>query len=517
MSFAPINRRRPIFDFEVPGRQPEENQWDISTTGPTNPTSEYARWQKRVNQPLPPSSGPYNPKGGVRTEPNLEIPPYGIGGVPANTFPPGQFGATPPQQSIIQMLMGNRSPEAQGWADVASTAGAFSSGEKANRIVRGNYTQDYDQMMLDRERDMNEIGRLSQSDYDNLMLRAQAGQRDAEASALRQLPVASYLASGGAKPSAPVNLGIAGKQYTVPSFGQVAPATESEMAGGSALQKTLVGRLGGEGFHMPTKFDPKFDYQPHPLSGYINPGTMERVGDYAALGTGIMGGLTQAFGGGNPLGGGQNGPGSFIGDLMSKGLGKIPGIGRFFGGGGASNVLQSSRVPGAMGSAMGNAGSFLGKAVPLAGAATGIAGLMKDRGFGSNVMSGVGAGAGIGSVVPGIGTAIGAGIGGLVGALRGIGGGPSEAEKAGREVAGSGRQALASIATPEQMQEAQAAGWDNPQDAQAFIVIRDALINRGGNPAQADQLMRQLWEAEKQGPEAVQAAMAQIAKVTGMG
>ena len=91
--------------------------------------------------------------------------------------------------------------------------------------------------------------------------------------------------------------------------------------------------------------------------------------------------------------------------------------------------------------------------------------------------------------------------------------GVTEQEKQGRETAGQGRQALTAGATPQQQQEAQAAGYANPQDALAQIVLRDRLTAAGQAPEMSDQLMAQLHQAEKKGPEAVQSVMMQISQM----
>ena len=103
--------------------------------------------------------------------------------------------------------------------------------------------------------------------------------------------------------------------------------------------------------------------------------------------------------------------------------------------------------------------------------------------MGTNIMNGATAGAGYGTMIaPGIGTLIGGGIGAGVGALRGQFG-VSEKEKAARgEVAGAIEQIVAG-ATPQQRAEAASAGWSNPQQALANIVLRDKLGAQEGEAA----------------------------------
>lgn len=118
------------------------------------------------------------------------------------------------------------------------------------------------------------------------------------------------------------------------------------------------------------------------------------------------------------------------GGLLGNASGAVAGV---IGLGGGSTVLGASAAPslaavlgpapaGAAGTAGTVAGlsSAIGKLVPLIGAAAGVFGLVKNKGLGSNLLSGVTAGASIGSIVPGIGTAIGAAVGGIVGGLRSL-------------------------------------------------------------------------------------------------
>ena len=132
--------------------------------------------------------------------------------------------------------------------------------------------------------------------------------------------------------------------------------------------------------------------------------------------------------------------------------------------------------------------NLMGKALPIAGIAAGGYGLLKNRGTGSNILNGTQAGAGIGMLAGGpIGAGIGAGIGALAGWGRGAFG-VSEAEKANRSEVDQAFNAITVGATPEQQAEAQQAGWGNPQQALASIVMRDKL-----GPEQADALMQQLY------------------------
>ena len=454
---------------------------------------------------LPPTTGPYNPNGPTSTgAPGL---PGRAGGDEINALldrlmkerSSATSGATQPTQStgnrqgIINKLLGG---DPAGYADMASMAGAFSQGKKADRVITGNYTQDYDQMMLDREKNQND-----------LYLRAQADRNANENNSLRNLAVTSYLRGGGADVS-PKSITLNGQQRELPNFGfGPRPASTAQMEGAAALEPKLLDRLKPGGSFMP-----EFNYQVHPLESYTKPGLAENIGSYGATGLGILGGLSKT-GLLNRFIGGAGGAGTSAAGLV-PGFG-VQGLGAAGLPGGA---MYGASAPGIASGASG-AGStiagILGKAAPWAAVGAGAYGLTKDRGAGYNAMNGATAGAGIGTMImPGIGTAIGAGVGALGGLARGAFG-VSEKEKAGRTTAQQGRQALAAMGTPEQIQEAEAAGFKNPQDALALIVTRDSIAKAGGNPEMADQLMQQLWQAEKEGPEAVQQVLASIMNLQG--
>lgn len=160
----------------------------------------------------------------------------------------------------------------------------------------------------------------------------------------------------------------------------------------------------------------------------------------------------------------------------------------------------------------------VGKVMPWAGAATGIMGLMKNRGTLGNIGNGFTAGASIGSIVPGLGTLVGGGIGAAVGALRGAFHGPSQQELQGRQAGDAIQQALSRVATPQQLQEAQngvrSGAWHNVNAPLQHIVLRDSLIKQGYNPqqaeAQAGQWEHGLWAGTKQGGNAVMQAFSPI-------
>ena len=104
--------------------------------------------------------------------------------------------------------------------------------------------------------------------------------------------------------------------------------------------------------------------------------------------------------------------------------------------------------------------------------------------------------------------------GSLIGKLFSIGG-PSQAELGGRDVAGAFRSAVIAELTDGQIQEAFNAGWDDPEAAKFLIGLRDAFDEYGVSAAEAERLTNKLWQAERQGPEAVQAVIAEINELTG--
>jgi hypothetical protein len=192
--------------------------------------------------------------------------------------------------------------------------------------------------------------------------------------------------------------------------------------------------------------------------------------------------------------------------------------------GGVKQVASAGKMGGnliskAMGEAPGQfgastAGQVLGKAIPIAGAVQGTLGLINGGSLAHNLMSGAETGASIGSIVPGLGTLIGGGIGLGVGALRSLfHGGPSQQEIQGRGAQQQGLQSILSAATDQDRQDAQQAmsapgsPWKNANDPLALIVMRNQLIKNGmsGDDAvkQSNQMMTNMWNAEKQGTPAV--------------
>jgi hypothetical protein len=417
-------------------------------------------------------------------------PPFNAN-VNVNTTPPGS-AIEEYYRRMTELMPTNRQ---SAYGDLSSVLGSFSSGEKANRVTEGNFRGDYDRLMQEREASQNRLGLDAQSEYDRLKLLAGADRRDSESDAMQKLQLAGYL-QGGGNASAP--------------GGAHRAVSAAERTGAGALSEQMLARINSPAFE-PTKFNPTFSHVPMDPSQYAKPGMLEKLTSYGGAGVGMLGILDKFTGGRS---------GDYIGKLM----GKIPGVGGLFSGGGSTPGFLANAVgkgggvgpmPPGMANASGFMGNVMGKALPVAGIVAGGYGLTKDRGLGGNMLNGAQAGAGIGTLVGGpIGTAIGAGIGAGVGALRGIGGGPSEAEKAGRAVHDQAKTAIASTATPQQQAEAQSAGWQNPQDALALIVVRDALVKSGQSPDLANQVMAQLHSATKQGPEAVQAVLGQIQQLS---
>ncbi len=347
----------------------------------------------------------------------------------------------------------------QGLADLSSVLGGFSQGEKADRGMRGDWTQNYDQ----------------------LMLQAQHARERAETDALAKLANTNYIKSGGA-PYKPASLTLGGQPQSLPAFGFGPRAlSAAQHVGADRLERQMLDRLQPDGSYTPTNVDE-----------YAKPGTMERIGSYGGAAIGGLGAI-------NDLTGGK----------------AMDWIGGLFGKGGSGAAGSAAGAAGSAGSAAGGAAGaaggggiagLMGQAMPYVGIGTGALGLMKDRGWAGNMASGASTGAGIGTLVaPGVGTAIGAGIGALGGLLRGIGGGPSEAEKQGRDMAGQLRNSLGSMATMGQKAEA---GGD--EGALLHIIVRDRALSKGlglqAAEQQATQAVRSLWESEKGGAGAVQQA-----------
>ena len=92
-------------------------------------------------------------------------------------------------------------------------------------------------------------------------------------------------------------------------------------------------------------------------------------------------------------------------------------------------------------------------------------------------------------------------------------GGPSEAELAGRKTAHAFREGVIAGLSEEQRKEVQLS-WDEGWDSSVIIAVRDALVVAGmefdAARQRGDAFYQALWEAEKEGPEAVKRVQAQI-------
>lgn len=184
--------------------------------------------------------------------------------------------------SFIDQLLGNP----QGWADASSVLGSLSSGEKANRLLKGNFTQNYDRLMMD----------------------AQTNRNQNESDALRKLGQTGYITSGGS-PFKPPTISLNGQSRTTPDFGYGPQApSEMEKQGASALQDQLVKRL-----------QPGGSYTPQPLEGYANPGTLENLSSYGGAASGGVGALGSILG--YPQGQ-QNSGGNFLSNIPWGKVGK---------------------------------------------------------------------------------------------------------------------------------------------------------------------------------------------------
>ena len=432
-----------------------------------------------------------------------------------------------------------------GITDLGSAIEQIANGERANRIQKGNWTQDYDKLMMQAEQLRNQN----------------------ESDAMKKMAQTSYILGGG-NPYKPATLNFGGTQMALPDFGfgPKAPSA-AQMQGASTLQGQLLSRLAPGGSYLPTSLD-----------SYANPGTLENITRFGGAGAGILGAIGNILkntsaakkaggavsnlltgGGGQNLGfdtaGGMtpaalpssaaldaaaagvapsaidNGltasgllsssslPSSTIEGLMSATPDDMSSIANNVGGGDGGlggNLL--SKIPG-LGSGV---GATISKYLPYVGAVTGGLGLLHEDGLGGDIMHGAETGASIGSIVPGLGTLIGGGIGAGVGALRrlfsGIGG-PSQTELAGRQTQSTGTNQYTQGATDAERQEAQNAGWGNANDALGLIMTRDALMKNGLAGDQAEKQAESLWgnfmNSTKQGSGAEQTALNNLYSATG--
>jgi len=217
-------------------------------------------------------------------------------------------------------------------------------------------------------------------------------------------------------------------------------------------------------------------------------------GAFSSAFSGLFGG-----GGGGVFGGGGGGGGGILGGLFGGGGGLSP-----FGGGGPGD--QGPLQAGAAGGLAGNLARFGGGGLL---AASGLFQLLNAKGKGANTLAGLQTGAGIGTLIaPGIGTLIGGGIGAAAGFVKGLFGGPSKDELAGRDLVGQFEEQLKGLLTTENKLEAGGEAWK-----QTVIAVREQYLKAGHSADEALQAVDTLWASSKGGAEGAQTAIEQILAV----
>lgn len=237
---------------------------------------------------------------------------------------------------------------------------------------------------------------------------------------------------------------------------------------------------------------------------------------------GLFDSIKGIFGGGGGGGGGEGGggiPGLFAGIGSGSGGGFLGGLSSILGGGGG----EGGGIGGLFSSILGGGGGG-GGGGGLGGMLSGLLGGLGGAGGGGFI-------GGLGSVlgaaanfIPVIGPFISAFAGPLMkgisavgkkiwGGLKSLFGGVSAAEQAGREASTAFVGELKGMLGASQQAEvaAAAAGGASADWASKVIAIRDSFLAVGKSEAEALRLADQLWKAEKEGPEAVQAVIDQIA------
>lgn len=325
---------------------------------PTNPVGTH----QPAPAPLP--TGPGAPPGMTVGMPSPAAP----------TIPTGAAAQEQPSPASSGV-----SGRTQGLGDLSDILGSFSSGEKANRALEGQFSQNYDNIMLD----------------------AAKNRRDDESDALKKLGQTAYLGQGGSH-FAPGTVQLNGQTRQLQSYGLEPPkVSDAEKQGAATLEAQMLKRL-----------EPGGSYTPTPLSNYAKPGLAENISSYGAAGVGGLGAIDQMMHGGSPSGAPSTGAPSGANKLIN-GAGSV-----------ANGITQASSLLGKLGPKAAGASKLLGgiggKAVPLLGAATGAYDLIKGGSAMHNIMSGASTGASIGSIVPGLGTLVGGGIGAAVGGLRSL-------------------------------------------------------------------------------------------------
>jgi hypothetical protein len=143
-----------------------------------------------------------------------------------------------------------------------------------------------------------------------------------------------------------------------------------------------------------------------------------------------------------------------------------------------------------------------------------------SKGLGSSLtnMFGSTVGGALGSVIPGVGTLIGSQLGEFM--MKGLSkvgdwfkdlfGGPSKEEKEGRGIVGEFEKLLEGTLTATQKLEAGTEKWK-----MTVIAVRDAYIANGLTERQALDDTKRLWDASREGPEAVKRVIDEITQRMG--
>lgn len=291
------------------------------------------RQPKPWETPMP-STGPYIPYPGTIAGTGG---PVGVAKQAPGPAGPGQPGSSIEQYYQRMMeLMPTRGQQTLG--DVGSVLGSLASDQRTNRVVSGNFQQDYDRMLMDQEQARNNMGLQSQSDYDRLMLASLADKRDSESDALKKLRMGSYLQQGGSDYQPMTGTpALNYKNINIPSMpiaqiSGIAPraASAEERQAGGQMVTDMMSRL-QQPAYQPTKFNPNYDYKPADPSKYSKPGIMEKIGSYGGTAAGLLGSIGSMAGKGAAIGSIFPGIGTGIGaglGAAAGGIGKL--LGKLF-------------------------------------------------------------------------------------------------------------------------------------------------------------------------------------------
>ena len=227
----------------------------------------------------------------------------------------------------------------------------------------------------------------------------------------------------------------------------------------------------------------------------------------------ITGIFTRAFTGGGGVMGALKGIGTqlagalsnaFLSPLtksISEGLTSLVG-GLVGGSGGGGGGLLGGAMSAAGSQA---AGAFMGGSSAAAGGAAG-GGLAGGISGGASTL--MGTFMSVASAIPVWGWAAAGGVAAFM-FFKGFGG-PSKAELKGRETADAFHKSLAARANENQTQEALLAGWDDPEFAKTWIVIRDTFRDAGKSIQEADEYWHRWREAIVEGGEAVEVVQQEL-------